>query len=150
MNHTQFFTDSLALTLSEALHAAGVRDVPVVGQINTPEPEHMRVEVQVLDTEEIIPGNETYKLEGQVALNLPGARPDEEQEALLDRISAPMRNALLQPWRRRPLRDPRRGTDLQYEAAPFIVLDMIPNLQPPETDTNGYVALLAFRAYVQF
>lgn len=150
MNHTQFFTDSLAATLSAALHADAVRDVPVVGQITDPAPEHMRLEVQVLNAEEIIPGNETYRLDGQITLNLAAAQSAAEIETTLARVSPPVRAALLAPWRRRSLPHPLPGSDPQYEEAPFIVLDLIPNLQAPETDTFGYTAILAFRAYVQF
>ena len=67
MNYVQFFTDSMAMTLADALSRAGI-GLPVYGQVTDPEAEHDRVEVRCNGTEEIIPGNYTTRLVCSVVL----------------------------------------------------------------------------------
>ena len=67
MNYVQFFTDSMAMTLADALSRAGI-GLPVYGQVTDPEAEHDRVEVRCNGTEELIPGNYTTRLDCSVVL----------------------------------------------------------------------------------
>ncbi len=55
MTYTQFYTDSIAMTLADELVRAGIV-LPVYGQVNDPEAEQDRIEERCTGTEEIIPG----------------------------------------------------------------------------------------------
>lgn len=150
MNRTQFFTDSMALALRRELERRGI-DVPVVGQINEPEPEGVRLEVRCEGSEEIIPGNQTYRLDCQVVLNLSASSMTAaEIERMMEDVSMACGETLGADWRHVPVEDPRGGEDAEYNASPFIVLDLITELQAPETNGTQYLGMLAFRAYVQF
>ena len=150
MNRMQFFTESMASTLRQRLTEQGVK-LPVVGMVNDPEPQEARVEVRVEDVEEIIPGNETYRLECQVAVNLAATSLSaEEIKQMLGAVGKASREVLSEPWRRRALADPRAEFDPEYAAAPFLVLDLFTEAAPLEVSSAGYEGVLAFRAYVQF
>lgn len=149
MNKTQILTDSLAMLVRGEMLAAGV-DLPVVGEVNDPEPEHTRVEVRVESAEEIIPGNETYRVDGVIALRVPALLPADEAEGGLERVAAPVRRALARDWRRFALPDPRGDADAEYAARPYLVLALIPTVQSLEEDGEAYRGIVGFRAYVQF
>lgn len=150
MNYTQFFTDSIAATLQDALAHAGI-GLPVYGLVNDPEPEHDRIEVRCSGTEELIPGNYTMRLDCSVVL-LASARANDaaEVEQLAADITPVVNGVLRRPWRHTPLADPRPQTDAEYEQNPFIVLALVPEPSDMETDGNSYAMQLDFRAYVQF
>lgn len=149
MNKTQILTDSLAMLVRGEVRAAGV-ELPVVGEINDPEAEHARVEIRVESTEEIIPGNETYRVDGIIALRVPSHIPAEEAEGALARVTAPVRRALARDWRRYALPDPRGTADADYAARPYLVLALIPTVQTLEEDGTAYRGIVGWRAYVQF
>ena len=108
-------------------------------------------EAKLEDVEEIIPGNETYRLECQVVVNLAATSLSaEEIKQLLGAVGKASREVLSEPWRRRALADPRAEFDPEYAAAPFLVLDLFTEVAPPEVSSAGYEGVLAFRAYVQF
>lgn len=150
MNYTQFFTDSIAMTLADALSHAGI-GLPVYGQVSDPEAEHDRVEMRCSGTEELIPGNYTMRLDCSVVL-LASARANgaEEVEQLAAQVGTVVNGVLKRPWKHVPLADPRAETDAEYEQNPFIVLDLVPEPANVETDGNSYAMQLDFRAYVQF
>lgn len=150
MTYTQFFTDSIAMTLADALEQAGI-GLPVYGQVSDPEAEHDRVEVRCTGTEEIIPGNYTTRLDCSVVLLVSASTNDAaEVEQLSARIAPVVNGVLRRPWKNTPLLDPRAETDAEYEKAPFIVLDLVAEPANTETDGNSYAMQLDFRAYVQF
>ena len=150
MNYTQFFTDSIAMTLADALAHAGI-GLPVYGQVNAPEAEHDRVEMRCSGMEELIPGNYTMRLDCSVVL-LVSARANDaaEVEQLAAQVGAVVNGVLNRPWKNTPLADPRAEGDAEYEQNPFIVLDLVPEPANVETDGNSYAMQLDFRAYVQF
>lgn len=150
MTYTQFFTDSIAATLADALAHAGI-SLPVYGQVSDPEAEHDRVEVRCTGTEEIIPGNYTTRLDCSVVLLASASANDAAEVEQLAAQVAPVVNGVLhRPWKNTPLADPRPETDAEYEKAPFIVLDLVAEPANVETDGNSYAMQLDFRAYVQF
>ena len=150
MTYTQFFTDSIAATLADALAHAGI-SLPVYGQVSDPEAEHDRVEVRCSGTEEIIPGNYTTRLDCSVVLLASASANDAAEVEQLAATMAPVVNEVLhRPWKNTPLADPRAETDAEYEKAPFIVLDLVAEPANVETDGNSYAMQLDFRAYVQF
>ena len=147
MTYTQFFTDSIAATLADALAHAGI-GLPVYGQVSD---QHDRVEVRCNGTEEIIPGNYTTRLDCSVVLLASASANDAAEVEQLAAQVAPVVNAVLhRPWKNTPLLDPRAETDAEYEKAPFIVLDLVAEPANVETDGNSYAMQLDFRAYVQF
>ncbi len=161
MTYTQFFTDSIAMTLADALAHEGI-GLPVYGQVSDPEAEHDRVEVRCNSTEEIIPGNYTTRLDCSVVLLVSAsANSTEEVEKLAARLTPVVNGVLNRPpaaaygsgvtsWKNVPLRDPRAETDAEYEKAPFIVLDLVVEPANTESDGTSYAMQLDFRAYVQF
>ena len=150
MTYTQFFTDSMAATLADALAHAGI-GLPVYGQVSDPEAEHDRIEVRCNSTEEIIPGNYTTRLDCSVVLLASASANDAAGVEQMAATVAPVVNGVLQrPWKNTPLLDPRAETDAEYEKAPFIVLDLVAEPANVETDGNSYAMQLDFRAYVQF
>lgn len=150
MNYTQFFTDSIAMTLADALAHEGIC-LPVYGQVSDPEAEHDRIEVRCTGTEEIIPGNYTTRLDCSVVLLVSASANDtEEVERMAARVAPVVNKALNRPWKNTPLADPRAETDAEYEKAPFIVLDLVAEPANTETDGTSYAMQLDFRAYVQF
>lgn len=172
MTYTQFFTDSIAMTLADALEQAGI-GLPVYGQVSDPEAEHDRVEVRCTGTEEIIPGNYTTRLDCSVVLLVSASTTAaEEVEQLAARVAPVVNGVLNRPpaaaygsgvptsagayavtgtsWKNVPLRDPRAGTDEEYEKEPFIVLGLVVEPANTETDGSSYAMQLDFRAYVQF
>lgn len=150
MTSTQFFTDSIAATLADALSEMGI-SLPVYGQISEPEAEHDRIEVRCSSTEEIIPGNFTTRLDCQAVLVLSATSNDAWNVTSKGmRIASVVRSVLGRDWRGKPLRDPRPETDAEYAAAPFIVLDLVPAATAVDTSTGGYELQAEFRAYVQF
>lgn len=150
MTYTQFFTDSIAMTLADALEQAGI-GLPVYGQVSDPEAEHDRIEVRCSGTEEIIPGNYTTRLDCSVVLVVSASANDTEDVEELAAQVAPVVNGVLhRPWKHVPLEDPRAETHAEYEKAPFIVLDLVAEPANTETDGNSYAMPLDFRAYVQF
>lgn len=150
MTYTQFFTDSMAATLADALAHAGI-SLPVYGQVSDPEAEHDRVEVRCNGTEEIIPGNYTTRLDCSVVLLASASANDAaEVEQLAAQVAPVVNGVLRRPWKNTPLLDPRAETDAEYEKAPFIVLDLVAEPANVETDGNSYAMQLDFRAYVQF
>lgn len=150
MTYTQFFTDSIAATLADALAHAGI-SLPVYGQVSDPEAEHDRVEIRCNGTEEIIPGNYTTRLDCSVVLLASASANDAAEVEQLAATVAPVVNEVLhRPWKNTPLADPRAETDAEYEKEPFIVLDLVAEPANTETDGNSYAMQLDFRAYVQF
>lgn len=150
MNRVQFFTDSIAMTLRAELTARGIT-LPVVGAVTDPEPEGERLEVRCESCEELIPGNATVRLDCQLGLNLAAScMTAEEIEAELAAVGEACMAVLRQSWRGRALDDPRGGDDEEYQAAPFLVLEMVPEVAVPEVNGASYEGVLAFRAYVQF
>ena len=150
MTYTQFFTDSIAMTLADALAHAGI-SLPVYGQVSDPEAEHDRVEIRCTGTEEIIPGNYTTRLDCSVVLLASASANDAaEVEQLAAQVAPVVNEVLHRPWKNTPLADPRAETDAEYEKAPFIVLDLVAEPANVETDGNSYAMQLDFRAYVQF
>lgn len=161
MNYTQFFTDSIAMTLADALAHAGI-SLPVYGQVSDPEAEHDRIEVRCTSTEEIIPGNYTTRLDCSVVLLASASANDaEEVEQMAARVAPVVNDVLNGPpaaaygsgvtsWKNVPLLNPRAETDAEYEKAPFIVLDLVAEPANVETDGTSYAMQLDFRAYVQF
>ncbi len=150
MTYTQFFTDSIAMTLADALAHEGI-GLPVYGQVSDPEAEHDRIEVRCTGTEEIIPGNYTTRLDCSVVLLVSASANDtEEVERMAARVAPVVNKALNRPWKNTPLADPRADTDAEYEKAPFIVLDLVAEPANTETDGTSYAMQLDFRAYVQF
>lgn len=150
MTHTQFFTDSIARTLEDALAAAGII-LPVYGQVSEPEAEHDRVEVRCNNTEEVIPGNYTTRLDCSVVLLLSATMNSAaEVEATGAAVGAVVCAVLKRPWKMVPLADPRAETDAEYEKAPFIVLDLVPEPANVEAGAEQYEMAADFRAYVQF
>lgn len=150
MNYVQFFTDSMAMTLADALAHAGV-ELPVYGQVSDPEAEHDRVEVRCNGTEELIPGNYTTRLDCSVVLLASASANDAAEVEQMAAQVAPVVNGVLnRPWKHVPLADPRAETDAEYEKAPFIVLDLVAEPANTETEGDSYALQLDFRAYVQF
>lgn len=150
MTYTQFFTDSMAATLEDALARAGI-GLPVYGQVSEPEAEHDRIEVRCNSTEEIIPGNYTTRLDCSVVLLASASANDAaEVEQLAAQVEPVVNGVLNRPWKNVPLTDPRAETDAEYEKAPFVVLDLVAEPANVETDGNSYAMQLDFRAYVQF
>ncbi|MBR5887301.1 MAG: hypothetical protein IKZ07_03735 [Akkermansia sp.] len=150
MTYTQFFTDSIAMTLADALSRAGI-GLPVYGQVSDPEAEHDRVEVRCAGTEELIPGNYTTRLDCSVVLLASASANDAAGVEQMAAQVAPVVNGVLRrPWRHTPLADPRAETDAEYEQAPFIVLDLVPEPANTETEDDSYALQVDFRAYVQF
>lgn len=150
MTYTQFFTDSIAATLADALAQAGI-DLPVYGQVSDPEAEHDRIEVRCNSTEELIPGNYTTRLDCSVVLLASASANDAAEVEQLAAQVAPVVNGVLnRPWKRVPLLDPRAETDAEYAKSPFIVLDLVAEPANVETDGNSYAMQMDFRAYVQF
>lgn len=150
MTYTQFFTDSIAATLADALVHAGI-SLPVYGQVSDPEAEHDRVEVRCNSTEELIPGNYTTRLDCSVVLLASASANDaEEVEQMAAQVAPVVNRVLHRPWKNTPLLDPRPETDEEYEKAPFVVLDLVAEPANVETDGNSYAMQLDFRAYVQF
>lgn len=150
MNSTQFFTDSMALELREALAGSGI-ELPVVGQVSEPDADGLRLEVRCEGAEDLIPGNYTVRLDCQLVLHFAdvGMTAD-EVEGMLAAVGMVCRQVLREPWEYRVLRDPRPGRDEEYEAAPYLVLGIVPELQPVEVSGAAYVGVLGFRAFVQF
>ena len=106
MTCTQFFTDSIAATLADALAHAGI-GLPVYGQVSDPEAEHDRIEVRCTGTEEIIPGNYTTRLDCSVVLLVSASANDtEEVEQMAARVAPVVNKALNRPWKNTPLADP--------------------------------------------
>lgn len=161
MNYTQFFTDSIAMTLADALAHAGI-SLPVYGQVSDPEAEHDRIEVRCTGTEEIIPGNYTTRLDCSVVLLASASANDAAEVEQLAATVAPVVNEVLHrppaaaygsgvtSWKNTPLADPRAETDAEYEKEPFIVIDLVAEPANVETDGNSYAMQMDFRAYVQF
>lgn len=150
MTYTQFFTDSIAATLADALEQAGI-GLPVYGQVSDPEAEHDRVEIRCTGTEEIIPGNYTTRLDCSVVLLASASANDAAEVEQLAATVAPVVNGVLhRPWKNTPLLDPRAEDDAEYEKAPFIVLDLVAEPANTETDGTSYAMQMDFRAYVQF
>ena len=156
MTYTQFFTDSIAATLADALAHAGI-SLPVYGQVSDPEAEHDRVEVRCNSTEEIIPGNYTTRLDCSVVLLASASANDAAEVEQLAATVAPVVNGVLhRPWKNTPLPPPpsygvASAAELEeYNAAPFIVIDLVAEPANVETDGNSYAMQLDFRAYVQF
>lgn len=156
MNYTQFFTDSIAATLQDALAHAGI-GLPVYGQVSDPEAEHDRIEVRCSGTEEIIPGNYTMRLDCNVVLLVSASTNDAaEVEHLASRIAPVVNGVLNRHWKNTPLPPPpsygvASAAELEeYNAAPFILLDLAAEPANMETDGNSYAMHLDFRAYVQF
>lgn len=150
MTYTQFFTDSIAATLADALAHAGI-GLPVYGQVSDPEAEHDRVEVRCNGTEEIIPGNYTTRLDCSVVLVLSATALDAATvEDTAAQVGAVVNGVLAGEWKNVPLRDPRPVTDEEYEKAPFIVLDLVAEPQNTELEETCYAMQVGFRAYVQF
>ena len=150
MTYTQFFTDSIAATLADALEQAGI-SLPVYGQVSDPEEEHDRLEVRCNGAEEIIPGNYTTRLDCSVVLLVSASANDtEEVEQMAARVAPVVNEVLHRPWKNTPLANPRAEADAEYEKAPFIVLDLVAEPANTETDGNSYAMQMDFRAYVQF
>ena len=156
MNYTQFFTDSIAMTLADALAHAGI-GLPVYGQVSDPEAEHDRVEMRCSGTEELIPGNYTMRLDCSVVL-LVSARANDAAavEQLAAQVGKVVNGVLNRPWKNTPLPPPpsygvASAAELEeYNAAPFIVLALVPEPANVETDGHSYAMQVDFRAYVQF
>lgn len=156
MTYTQFFTDSIAMTLADALEQAGI-GLPVYGQVSDPEAEHDRVEVRCSGTEEIIPGNYTTRLDCSVVLVVSASMNDtEEVEGLAAQVAPVVNGVLRRSWKNIPLQPPpsygmASAAELEeYNAAPFIVLDLVAEPANMETDGTSYAMQMDFRAYVQF
>lgn len=150
MTHTQFFTDSIAKEIAASAAAAGL-ELPVYGQISDAEAEHDRIEVRCESTEEVIPGNYTTRLDCSVVLVLSAtAHSANEIEALAADVGECIMRVLGRDWRWAPLADPREESEAEYEAAPFIVLDLVPNPANVEAAGDTYEMRMDFRAYVQF
>ena len=150
MTYTQFFTDSIAATLADALVHEGI-ELPVYGQITDPEAEHDRIEVRCNGAEEIVPGNYTTRLDCSVVLLLSSTQQDAATvETIAAQVAPVVSTVLHRPWRNTPLADPRPETDAEYEQAPFIVLDLVPEPANIEKEDSSYALQLDFRAYVQF
>ncbi len=152
MNRTQFFTDAIAAELRPALLEAGIT-LPVVGQVTDATPEGPRLEVRCEAAEEIVPGNYTMRLDCHLALTgLHAAEGEEETEGLLYRVADACWPVLSERarWKNRELPHPCPGSDPEYDAAPFIVLDLIAAPDVLNTEELTYVSTLSFRAFVQF
>lgn len=150
MTYTQFFTDSLAKTIADALEQEGIA-LPVYGQVTDPEAEHDRLEVRCAASEEIIPGNYTTRLDCSVVLLVSASSGNAaEVEHLAAEVVPVVNEVLLRPWKNVPLPNPREEVDSEYEKMPFIVLDLLAEPANTETDGNSYAMHLDFRAYVQF
>ncbi len=151
MNRTQFFTDAIAAQLADAIRLANI-PLPVVGQISSPEPLGRILEVRVESIEETAPtGNHTFRLDCQIVLHgLSAAQDAERTEHILARAGKVCRDVLCQRWRYRALPHPAPGTDPEYDACPFIVLELIMTAENPEANDTAFEGVLGFRAYVQF
>lgn len=167
MTCTQFFTDSIAATLADALAHEGV-GLPVYGQVSDPEAEHDRIEVRCTSIEEIIPGNYTMRLDCSVVLLVSASANDtEEVEQMAARVAPVVKGVMNGEWKNVPLSPPpsygvptsagayaetgASAAELEeYNAAPFIVLDLVTEPANVETDGNSYAMQMNFRAYVQF
>ena len=156
MMYTQFFTDSFAMMLADALAHAGI-GLPVYGQVSDPEAEHDRIEVRCTGTEEMIPGNYTTRLDCSVVLLVSASANDSEEVEQMAAQVAPVVNGVFhRPWKNTPLPPPpsygvASAAELEeYNAAPFIVLDLVAEPANTETDGTSYAMQLDFRAYVQF
>lgn len=151
ITYTQFFTDSMAATLSQALSAAGL-SFPVTGQVTDAAADDDRIEVRIVGTEEIIPGNLTLRLDGSIDLMLHTAdsanAADAQQKAA--QVGGVVLEVLRREWRRVPLPHPQPGTDPAYEADPFLVLDLIADPQSVTCEDGAWHFSTDFRAYVQF
>lgn len=151
ITYIQFFSDSMAATLSNALGAAGFT-LPVWGQVTDPATDTDRVEVRVNGTEEVIPGNLTTRVDCTVELVLhtaDAANADTAQQTA-QRVGDVVLEVLRRPWHRVPLPHPQPGTDAEYDAMPFIVLDLLPEAQNMSTEDGAWRFSADFRAYVQF
>lgn len=150
MNHTQFFTDSLAGVLAAALGAAGI-SLPVYGQIHDAEAPHNRIEVRCNGVDEIIPGNATARLDGSIVLLLHATVSAKEAERTAADVAAVLETALApERWRKYPLPLPPAVQDAEYTAAPFIVLELCTAPAGAETAGQFYALAVDYRAYVQF
>jgi hypothetical protein len=151
MDRIYFFSASMALELNEALEGYGVTDVVAVGLVNEPEPQRVRLEVRVENAEELIPGNFTTRLDCQLVLANLGAVGVDEARRLMGAVSMACWRVMRENWRMRALRHPLgEGADAEYDAAPFLVLELVPEVQPPEVNGASYEGVAAFRAWVQF
>lgn len=154
MKETIFFSDSMAAVLAEALTAAGY-ELPVLGQVSEAEAEQERVEVRVSGVDELVPGNFTMRIDGEVVLVLGAAlHSAAECEALAVGVGDVVRAVLGQDWRYKPLPWPESWQDeaerAQYEQLPFVVLEMV--VQPANVNAGSgwYECAVEYRAYVQF
>lgn len=145
----------MAAFLGQRLRAAGVT-LPVVGQVNDPVTDSERLEVRCDNAEEIIAGNHTVRLDCQVVMPASAiARSAAETERQLAAVGTVCHVALREGydgrgWKHQPLAHPQPGTDAEYEAEPFIVLDIFSDAAALEAESDGYKAVLGFKAYVQF
>lgn len=151
MIETEFFTITVARELARGLACAGV-SLPVRGQVEDAAPDDDGLEVRVDEVEEVITGNYTVRLDGSVVLTLRATGND--RVAVLDtarrvrdvacEVMAPGR------WKRRALEPLGPYLDEEYEAAPYVVLELVSQPGNVEVGDVGYEFSIGFRAYVQF
>lgn len=149
MNRTQFFTDALAAMLASELAAAGI-DLLVRGAVTPPSRHGDRLDVVVTGVDDLIPGNYTVKITGLLLLHVAEVVDAVKVERRVAEVGDVVRGVLCSNWRHRPLPHPVPGSDPEYDAEPFLVLDLVAAPQHIDVAANGYQAQQEFRAYVQF
>ena len=148
MNRTKIFADALASELAESLGAVGV-ELPVYGLLNDPEASGDRIEVRVDGVEELIPGNHTVRLDGEVVLLL-GCMQRSEQELmeLAGTVSGAVRGVVMVRQKYEPLKV--EGAGAEYDAQPFLLLYMCPKESELAVEDEQWKWELRYSAFVQF
>lgn len=151
MIETEFFTKTVARELSRGLACAGV-SLPVRGQVSDAEPADDCLEVRVDDVEEVIAGNYTVRLDGSVVLTLRATANNPWAVLYTVRRVRDVACEVMAPgrWKRRALVHPGPYLDEEYEAAPYVVLEMVSQPGNVVVGDVGYEFSIGFRAYVQF
>ena len=148
MNRTKIFADALASELEEALVEVGV-ELPVYGLLNDPEAIGDRIEVRVDGVEELIPGNHTVRLDGEVSLMM-GCMGRDEKELfeVAGKVSAAVRRVMAVRKKYSPLEV--EGAGEEYEAAPFLLLYLCPKESELTVEDELWKWELRYSAFIQF
>jgi hypothetical protein len=148
MNRTKVFADVLADELAEVLVEVGV-ELPVYGLLCEAEASCDRIEVRVGTVEELIPGNSTMRLDGEVCLMMGCMGRDEKVLfEVAGKVSAAVRRVMAGRKKYSPL--VVEGAGEEYEAAPFLLLYLCPKESELAVEDEQWKWELRYSAYVQF